>query len=367
MSGVPTFALERWFAEQQPTARLIDLSGSGAPPRTLRALLAVATRAERVALSRLSLGYGPGQGSAELRSIVAARYRGIRPDDVLVTAGAIEALHLAVAALVDRGDEVIVQEPMYPAVSGLARLRGARVVPWRLAAEDGFHASVLAVTRLLSARTALVAITQPNGPTGSVLEDGELDQLVAALAPRGIRLLSDEVYRDLVLEPGLRVPSAVERYERALSVGDVAKPYGLGGLRIGWLAMRDREARQRIAALRDYTTLSSATPSEALAAIALRHHESLTAEPIRHARTNLRVLTALARRDHALRLDPPRAGVSAFPGVRGADTLQRALRAEGVLVVPGALFGHPDRLRIALAGPPAEFAVALERLAALLA
>ncbi len=362
--GFAPFRLERWFAAQ-PRGVPCDLSLSGAPPLRLDELLELASPQERDEFAGLSLGYGPASGSQELRRLVAQR-QGMTSDEVVITCGAIEALQCVVGALVDPGDEVVVQQPMYPAVAGMARASGATVVPWRLDEADAFRTRIDTLGPLLSRRTRLVAITQPNGPTGSVLDERELAALVERLAPHGIWLVSDEVYRDLVLEPGLAVPSAACAYHLALSIGDVAKPFGLGGLRIGWVAARDAEVRQRIAARRDYTTLSVPTPSDALAAIALRHAEALLARPLANARANLAALADVAARDHELSLVPPRAGATAFVKVARAPAVQQRLAGSGVLVVPGELFGHPDRLRIGLAGPQGEFALALERLLSLL-
>ncbi|OLC53514.1 MAG: hypothetical protein AUH85_14195 [Chloroflexi bacterium 13_1_40CM_4_68_4] len=357
---VAPFALERWF-RAAAAAGTVDLSSSGVPPVTLAELLQLTSHAERESFTDVSLGYGPPDGDPALRAAVAARYRGVAASDVLLTCGAIEALHLAVVSLVKAGDEVIVQDPMYPAVAGLARLVGAHVVLWRLEEECGFGAALDALMRLLTARTRLVAITQPNGPTGSILNTAELDALIATLDGRGVRLLSDEVYRDLVLEPGLRVPSAAERAPHAIVVGDVAKPFGLGGLRIGWIVTADAGLRERLACLRDYTTLSVATMSAVLARIALAHASELLAEPLEDARTNLTTLAATAS-SHAFSFVAPRAGVTVFLRVPDASRVQRELQREGVLVVPGELFGHPDRLRIGLATKTSQFAHALARL-----
>ena len=363
-SSIAPFALERWFASHTGSRR-IDLSSSGAPPLALCDLLVLASSAERDAFDAVSLGYGPPDGAGPLRALIAARSSIADVDEVTVTCGAIEALRLAVDAVVAEGDEVIVQEPMYGAVVGLARARGATVVPWPLRPEHGFVGSLDELESRIGPRTALVAITQPNSPTGSVLEERELDDLVDLLAPRGIWLLSDEVYRDLALSPELVVPSAGGRYDRALVAGDVAKPFGLGGLRIGWLVASDPEVRARVAAGRDYTTLSPPTPSVALAEIALRHADELVAWPLQNARANLDRLRATASRRSSLSLAPPRAGVTAFPGVTDADRVQRQLAERGVLVVPGSLFGRADCLRIGLAGPSDEFAVGLAQLESL--
>lgn len=333
---------------------------SGAHPITLDALLALASPEQRQEFACLPLGYGPPEGSARLRDLIATR-AGAAPDEILVTCGAIEALHLAVQALVSPGDEVVVQDPMYPAVAGLARMRGASVRIWPLAEGASAADRIGALASRLSHATRLVAITQPNGPTGAVLHRDELDVLARLLDHRGIYLLSDEVYRDLAIEPGFVVPTAAGR-PRTVVVGDVAKPFGLGGLRIGWVVTRDASLRERIRALRDYTTLSVPTPSDALARIALEHADSLLATPVANARANLEHLRGLATREDALSFVPPRAGVTAFVHVANAARVQRALATQGVLVVPGALFGDAERLRLGLAGPPNEFADALAAL-----
>ncbi len=358
---IQPFALERWFAAHAGGHK-IDLTSSGAPARSLRDLLALASAEDRAAYDEVSLGYGPPDGASSLRAIIAGRTSFAMADEVTVTCGAIEALRLAVDALVTDGDEVIVQEPMYAAVAGLARARGATVVGWPLLGEHGFSGALDALAVRIGPKTTLVAITQPNSPTGSVLTDRELDQLVSLLAPHGTWLLSDEVYRDLALAPEVVVPSAGGRYDRALVVGDVAKPFGLGGLRIGWLIVRDAEARARIALGRDYTTLSPPTPSALLADIALRHADELVARPLQSARMNLERLRDATGRRSALTLEPPIAGVTAFPRIAGADRIQRQLAERGVLVVPGSLFGRTDRLRIGLAGPADEFAIGLAQL-----
>lgn len=166
-----------------------------------------------------------------------------------------------------------------------------------------------------------------------------------------------------MLDHAFTVTSAAELYARAISVGDVAKPFGLGGLRVGWLVTHDDDVRDRIRARRDYTTLSTPTLSDVLSTIALRHSAELLRQPVANARENLAALTALAARDRALSFVSPRAGLTAFVRVDGAETLQRRLAADGVLVVPGRLFDHPDHLRLWLGGSIAAFSLALERIA----
>jgi aspartate/methionine/tyrosine aminotransferase len=360
--GFVPFALERWFASHQGTWT-VDLSPSGAPPLTFDELLSLASEAERSELRGSSLGYGPNDGSEELRSLIAGRYASAGPGDVVVTCGATEALHLSVSALVSPGDEVIVQRPMYGAVQGMVRSLGARVVPWDLDETRGHRGDLAALERSITSDTRIVAVAQPNNPTGSVLEPVELDRLADLLGSAGVWLLSDEVYRDLALEPGVVAGSAVDRYDRAISIGDVAKPFGLGGLRVGWLVVRDTDVRRRIQERRDYTTLSVPTLSDALARIALRCSDELVTRPISRARQNLDALVTIVARDGALSLVAPRGGLNAFVGVDDAAALQRRLAAAGILVVPGDLFESAHHVRVWLGGPADRFALALEQMA----
>jgi len=352
------FALERWFAAQ-PRDWRCDLSPSGARALSLDELLALASPSERAEFARAPLGYGPGQGSTELRALIATRYPGVDDEDVVVTCGAIEALLLCVGALVGPGDEIIVQQPMYGAVAGMAQALGARVRPWILEEERGYRADLSALAALLSPRTRLVAITQPNNPTGAVLEDDAMGELVHLIGSVGAWLLSDEVSRDLALGPQVVTPAVATGYDRAISVADVTKPFGLGGLRVGWFVSRAGELRAAASARRDYTTLSPATPSDLLARIALRHAAEIIAQPAALAREHLRELNALAAAHDMISLVPPRAGLTAFVRARGASALQRHLADEGVLVVPGELFGAPDHLRIWLGASDDSFAYAL--------
>jgi aspartate/methionine/tyrosine aminotransferase len=266
------------------------------------------------------------------------------------------------SALVSPGDEVIVQRPMYAAVTGIARAIGAHVVTWDVEERADTWARIETLERLLTQKTRVVAIAQPNNPTGDVLGLDEIAALIDLIGPLGVWLLSDEVYRDLVLDRDLTVTSAVERYGHAISIGDVAKPFGLGGLRVGWLVARDDAIRERIRARRDYTTLSTPTLSDTLAQIALRHSAELLRRPVASARQNLAALTALAMRDHAVSFVRPRAGLTAFVRVDGAFALQQRLAADGILVVPGDLFDCSDHLRIWLGASIAEFSHALEHI-----
>lgn len=200
--------------------------------------------------------------------------------------------------------------------------------------------------------TRLVVVNAPHNPTGALPGRAELHELLAIIGDAGATLLCDEVFRFLELDPADRLPAAVEASEGAVSIGSMSKAFGLPGLRIGWIATRDRTLLQRCAALKDYTSVCSSAPSEILAVIALRARDAVLARGRAIVEANLPVLVDFMAA-HADDLDwvPPRAGVVAFPRLvrqRDVEAFTRELATrEGVLLLPGTVFGDRDgRFRI---------------------
>ena len=200
----------------------------------------------------------------------------------------------------------------------------------------------------------MAVVNFPHNPTGALPTAEEFGRIADAAIAGGGHLVSDEVYRLLEHDPADRLPAAADLHERGVSVGVMSKAFGLAGLRIGWIATRDRDLLARVARLKDYTTICSSAPSEVLAICALRARERVLE---RSRAIVVAGLDAMARfaAEHADRVtwEPPRAGTVAFPRVRidgPVDAWAEALaRDHGVLLLPGTVFGdHPDRVRIGL-------------------
>ena len=175
-AAVAPLELERWFVSCRRPWRC-DLSASAAAAPTLAALLALAAPDERAAFHEASLDYGPPDGCSELRELIASRHTGTSPTDVVVTAGATQALHLAITCLLDPGDEIVVQWPTYPAIAGIAETHGAVVRLWQT--DDAARPDLRTLEHLLTPRTRVVAITQPTTPTGTLFCDWDLVALLA--------------------------------------------------------------------------------------------------------------------------------------------------------------------------------------------
>jgi aspartate/methionine/tyrosine aminotransferase len=346
---IAPFEIERFYERWEFSAELM-LSSSDCESRRVADLLALEPDAgER--LQSLRLGYTEVPGSPELRGAVASTYERAEPDDVLTLAAAEEGIFLAYHALLAPGEHAIVEAPSYGSAVNLARSTGADVSLWQRRHEDGWAYDLDELERLLRADTRLVYLNSPHNPTGSQLSAAEQQRLVAMLAERGTVLLSDEVYRGLEHDRAGPLPAACEIYERALSLNTVSKSYGLPGLRIGWLACRDRSLLDRLREMKLYTTICSSAPSELLVALALRHSELLIGQARALVLENLPLLRAfLARHEELLEWVPPIAGPIGFPRVRdGRDVrawCERTAAEAGVLLLPGYVYGEPRHIRV---------------------
>ncbi len=362
MSLPPPFKLERYFARYEFAVRHL-LGASDCEALGLDELLALADDECRRWWSGLTLGYTESAGHPLLRAEVARSYRTIDPQGVLMAIPA-EAIFLALSTLVGAGEHAIVLTPCYQSLLEVARTVGCGVTPWPLRRERGawrFDLDELAA--LVTADTRLLVVNFPHNPTGHLPSLREWHALIEFARTRSLYLFSDEMYRELELDPAARLPAACDEYERAISLSGLSKAFGAPGLRIGWLATRDRSLIDRWLQLKDYLTICGSAPSEVLAVIALRARDALLASNRAIVAGNLELAGKFFARDEFEWL-PPRAGSTAFPVWKGATALDelcaRALQ-RGLLMVPGSMFDFPgDHFRVGLGRR--DFPRALEQL-----
>ncbi len=341
---IAEFALERFFARWEFAARYL-LCASDVQGMPMADLLALADDETRALWDGLTLGYTESTGHPLLRREIAARYDGLEADDVLVFAGAEEAIFCVANVLLGPGDHAIVTWPGYQSLYEVGRATGADVTLHELR-EDARWALDLDLLRTqVTPTTRLIVVNAPHNPTGMLPDRATFDGLAAIAADAGAHLLVDEVYRDLEFDPADRLPAGAEALERGISLGVMSKSFAMAGLRIGWLGTRDRDLLARCAAFKDYTTICSSAPSEILALIGLRAADVVLARSRSIVTTNLEVLDAFfeawADRFTWVR---PRAGSVGFarltvPGVAIDDWAADLVESEGVLLLPGSQFG----------------------------
>jgi aspartate/methionine/tyrosine aminotransferase len=340
---IKDFALERYFDTYEFTVRYM-LGSSDVEGMRLDEVLPLADDETRRLWDGLTLGYTESPGHPLLRAAIAEMYDGLVPDDILVFSGAEEAVFLSMHALIDAGDHVVVVTPAYQSLHEVARSIGADITAIPLDPSD-WSLDIDALERALRPNTKVIVANYPHNPTGAHLSRADFDRLTALADSRGIRLFFDEVYRFLERDPADRLPPAATVSARAISLGVMSKSFALAGLRIGWVATRDRTLRARLEALKDYTTICNSAPSEILALIALRAREHVLARTHAIVGANLPVLDSFfARCAEQVSWVRPVAGSISFPSLRRgtADALaERLVRDEGVLIIPGSIFGGP--------------------------
>ena len=349
------FALEAYFARWQSAARY-QLAASDSETLSLVELLVTAEEEDRRRWETLRLGYIDPRGADWLRATIAEAYETVTAASIRCCAGAQEGIFAITQALLGADDHAIVVTPNYQSAesvpAGICSVTGVGLDP-----ADGWSLDIEALIAATRPNTRLISINFPNNPTGKILERDRFDMLVGFCRDRGIWLFSDEVYRLIERDEALRLPAAVDAYERGISLGGLSKPYGLPGLRVGWIACRDEGALRLFDRVRSYLSICSAGPSEALAQIALKAGDRLLARNRCIAKENLKLVTRFfAERDDLFEWRQPDGGVVGYPRYRhpeGVEAFCRRLVAQhGVMLLPASIYRSQllptpmDRFRI---------------------
>ncbi len=351
---IEPFAVEQWMNAHETTATW-NLGETCVHSLTVDELLELTGDADEV-LRRLRdtrLTYGHIIGSLELRTQIAGLYgAAIAPDDVLVTNGAIGANFLALFALTEPGAGVVCVKPTYQQLYSVPEALGAdlRLLPLR--EENGYLPDVDELRSLVDDRTRLIVVNNPNNPTGALMDEALLREIVTVARERDAWLVCDEVYRMLEHEPGTRPPSIADLYEKGVSTGSMSKSYSLAGLRTGWVA-GPSQAIARCLDVRDYTTISCGVLDDILATVALERRDAVLARNLEIVRGNLELADAWVEAEPRLRYVRPRAGTTALIRydyeVPSVEFCQGMFDLNGAFVVPGAAFGEEYSLRLGYA------------------
>jgi aspartate/methionine/tyrosine aminotransferase len=321
-------------------------------------------------LSALKLTYGAIEGSQRLRTAIAGLYAGRRPDEVLVTHGAIGANALLYETLIEPGDEMIAVVPTYQQHTAIAEGYGARVLRLNLRAEAAYLPDLEELAALAGPKTKLIALTNPNNPTGAVIGREGLEAIAAIAARSGAYVLCDEVYRGVdQIEDDLG-PSIADLYERGLAVGSMSKAFALAGLRLGWI-LAPRPVLDLAMVRRDYTTISVGMIDDHLASIALEARDALLRRNRGVVRANLRRLEHWVAGEPRIDWVKPRGGTVTLLSYRSSLPsrlfCERLLAETGTLLTPGSAFGLEGAVRIGFGNAEAALIAGLEGLSAFLA
>lgn len=261
--NIPLFELERVQSLYENTVDF-NLTESGFHPYTLSELL---SETQLNTLTNTVIGYGQTNGSIPLRQRVAAMYEGLSEDNVLVTNGSSEANFVTCHTLLEKGDEIVMMLPNYMQIWGVAKEMGCITKSFHLKEENQWKPDLTELKALVTPQTKMIAICNPNNPTGYVLTQAEMVEIVNIAQSVDAWILSDEVYRGAELN-GILSTSFIGMYDKVIANGGLSKAYALPGLRLGWL-VGPREIIDTMWAYHDYTSITAGILSHAIGEIVL--------------------------------------------------------------------------------------------------
>ena len=331
-----------------------NLSESGVHPLTLREFLSAEEIRE---IQETGLGYSQSNGTPELRTQIAGLYPGASPENVLATNGSSEANYVLMWSLIEPGDEAIFMMPNYMQMWGIIRGFGAALKPLWLREKLGWAPDLDELGTLVTAKTKVIVVTNPNNPTGAVLSEKAMSSIVEAAGRVGAWIVADEVYQGAE-RTGDTTPSFWGRYDRTAIVNGLSKAYGLPGLRIGWI-VGPKEFIMKTWPYHDYTTISPSILSDRFARIALSpaNREKILKRTRGIIKTNFPVLESWLNKQAGLfSFIPPQAGAIAFARyalkANSTDLVTRLIHEKSTLIVPGDHFEMDHYLRFGFGSEP---------------
>jgi len=344
------FQLERVMSKWENVVQY-NLSESGVHPLSL-VELAEDNPDFIEGLIKTSLNYAQANGIEELRQNISRLYPGSTPENVIVTTGAAQANFTSLLTTLDPGDEIVIMLPNYMQIYGIARNFRLDVKTFTLQEELNWSVDPNDIRSAVTDKTRLIAVCNPNNPTGHIMTAEEMDAVVEAARYSGAWLLADEVYAGAEHKGDEQTPSFWGRYERVIAVNSLSKAYALPGLRIGWV-VTSPELVEEIWARQDYITISSSMMANKIAAYALSPEirPRLIERTRQYIRSGYQILERWVNaHPDQLSVIPPQAAAIAFvryqKQVNSSELVERLVRDHDTYIAPGDHFGLDQHLRI---------------------
>lgn len=338
------FKLERYFAIYEFSAKYL-LSPSDCESLTMKELIDNADADSLRMWQNLKLGYTESMGHPVLREEIARLYHSIEESNV-ITAVPEEAIFITMHALLEEDDHVIIIDPVYQSLKEIPASIGCSITHWRMEEKDNqWHLDLDLLENSINAGTKMLIINFPHNPTGYLPTLEQFNRIIEIARHHDIYIFSDEMYWLLEHGENMRLPSAVDCYEKAISLFGLSKTFSLPGLRVGWIVTRVDELLRNLSTLKDYTTICGSAPSEILAIMALRQREAILEANKERIRGNLEVARAFfARHDRLFTWLEPRGGSTAFiklnPGISVVELCKRIIEEKNIMIVPGEIFDY---------------------------
>jgi len=291
MMKIKPFKLERYYTLYEHIAKY-SLCNSDCEAMSINELLGLEKGAEEK-FRNMWLGYTETKGNPALREDISAIYDKTTAEELIVCSGAQEPIFLFSQAVLDTQDEVIVQSPCYQSLQSIPESIGCKILNWKVEYEGNRPIfDINDLKKLVSSKTKVIYLNAPHNPTGFLFTREEQHSIIELARANNIIIFCDEVYRELEHSPEFAIPAFADVYENGVSIGVMSKSYGLPGLRIGWLATQNQSILEKVAVLKEYTTICNAAPSEFLAGVALRNRQVILDRNLQIVQKNLALYDA---------------------------------------------------------------------------
>lgn len=348
--NIKPFKLERFYTIHEFTAKYL-LCSSDCEAMTIGELLQLEEDAF-AHFNNVWLGYTETTGSSSLRQNISSIYSSITADEILVCSGAQEPIFLFSQALLKSGDEVIIQFPCYQSIQSVPESLGCKVVSWTVRYDgDKPVFDMDELSKLINNKTKVIYLNSPHNPTGYHFTMEDQMAIVELARKHNCIIFSDEVYRELEHSAVDRIPAIADVYEYGVSLGVMSKAYGLPGLRIGWIATKRKDILEKMAVLKEYTTICNAAPSEFLAGVALRNREKILNRNLEIVRKNLSLLNTFFNSFSELfSWHQPTAGPIGFVRMKfdydDMEFANKVVKEKSVLLLPGEIYDYKGYFRV---------------------
>jgi aspartate/methionine/tyrosine aminotransferase len=368
---IKAFGVEIWMNEYENNC-LYNLAETCVESITLEELLNISGKKDTILdeLLPIKMTYGAIEGSERLRNNVAALFDQQTKDNVLITHGAIGANALIHSTLVSAGDRVISVLPTYQQHYSIPESIGADVQILKLREENDFLPDLEELKTLVNENTRLICINNPNNPTGSLMDEAFLKEIVEIARRCDAYLLCDEVYRGIDQEGDGFTTAIADLYEKGISTGSMSKSFSLAGLRLGWI-VGPPALLEEVCIHRDYNTISVGIINDHLSSIALENSDAILERSQRITRTNLAMLDEWVNNEPLISYVKPKAATVALlkydVDMPSRDFCIALLESKGVMFTPGSALDMEGYVRVGFANNPEVMKVGLAKFSEFLA
>ena len=340
------FKLERYFAKYEFSAKYM-LSSSDCDGWAVKDILSLADPETLKIWEELRLGYTESLGLPMLRKEVSGLYKGISEEDVLIVVPE-EGIFITINVLLKKGDHIICTYPGYQSLYEIAESLGCEITKWLPEEEDNWRFDPAFLEKNIKKNTRLVIVNFPHNPTGSLASHKDFQKIIDIAKDNNIYLFSDEMYRFLEINLEDRLPSACEVYDKAISLFGMSKTFGMAGVRLGWVATKNKELYKKIMTYKDYVTICPSAPSEILSLIALKNKDIIINKHLERIRKNLKLLDIFfAKYSNLFSWIKPKAGTIGFPrlktNINSLAFCQKIVEKTGIMLLPSTVYDFEDR------------------------